>query len=174
MLPGNLRAGTKNDISNVGVSENSVPLNPMVNDPYPYEKWLFHWEYTLFSDKPMWFRDNDFSKCYIPMEISAAKERLVEREHYHSDSAGRKKNCSAELGAYHLGYMGEAVWLLRKYVQMVKNQWQNMSRIVGFKLPNGAFNPGSSRIKVTYSTTNSRSLHGKKGHSRKGHFEESG
>ena len=28
----------------VGVSENSVPLNPMVNDHYPYEKWLFHWE----------------------------------------------------------------------------------------------------------------------------------
>ena len=24
----------------------------MVNDHYPYEKWLFHWEYTLFSDKP--------------------------------------------------------------------------------------------------------------------------
>ena len=23
-----------------------VPLNPMVNDHYPYEKWLFHWEYT--------------------------------------------------------------------------------------------------------------------------------
>ena len=24
----------------------------------PYEKWLFHWEYTLFSDKPIgmpWF-----------------------------------------------------------------------------------------------------------------------
>ena len=38
----------------VGVSENSVPLNPMVNDHYPYEKWLFHWEYTLFSDKPMY------------------------------------------------------------------------------------------------------------------------
>ena len=36
----------------MGVSENSVPLNPMVNDHYPYEKWLFHWEYTLFSDKP--------------------------------------------------------------------------------------------------------------------------
>ena len=29
-----------------------VPLNPMVNDHYPYEKWLFPWEYTLFSDKP--------------------------------------------------------------------------------------------------------------------------
>ena len=25
----------------------------MVNDHYPYEKWLFHWEYTLFSDKPI-------------------------------------------------------------------------------------------------------------------------
>jgi hypothetical protein len=38
----------------MGVSENSVPLNPMVNDHYPYEKWLFHWEYTLFSDKPIY------------------------------------------------------------------------------------------------------------------------
>ena len=38
----------------MGVSENSVPLNPMVNDHDPYEKWLFHWEYTLFSDKPIW------------------------------------------------------------------------------------------------------------------------
>ena len=34
-----------------GVSEHSVPLNSMVNDHYPI-KWLFHWEYTLFSDKP--------------------------------------------------------------------------------------------------------------------------
>ena len=38
----------------VSLSENSVPLNPMVNDHYPYEKWLFHWEYTLFSDTPLW------------------------------------------------------------------------------------------------------------------------
>ena len=30
----------------MGVSENSVPLNPVVNDHYPYEKWLFHWECT--------------------------------------------------------------------------------------------------------------------------------
>ena len=22
-------------------------------DHYPYEKWLFHWEYILFSDKPI-------------------------------------------------------------------------------------------------------------------------
>ena len=38
----------------MGLSENSVPLNPMVNDHYPYEKLLFHWEYTLFSDKPIY------------------------------------------------------------------------------------------------------------------------
>ena len=23
-------------------------------DHYPYEKWLFHWEYTLFSGKPIY------------------------------------------------------------------------------------------------------------------------
>ena len=38
---------------NMGVSENSVPLNPMVNDHIIPIKWLFHWEYTLFSDKPI-------------------------------------------------------------------------------------------------------------------------
>ena len=31
-------------IKPLGVSENSVPLNPMVNDHYPVLKWLFHWE----------------------------------------------------------------------------------------------------------------------------------
>ena len=39
----------------MGVSENR--LNPIVPngfaDHYPYEKWLFHWEYSLFSDKPI-------------------------------------------------------------------------------------------------------------------------
>ena len=37
----------------VGVSENSVSLNPMVFMIIIPIKWLFHWEYTLFSDKPM-------------------------------------------------------------------------------------------------------------------------
>ena len=36
----------------VGVSENSVPLNPMVLLIIILIKWLFVWEYTLFSDKP--------------------------------------------------------------------------------------------------------------------------
>ena len=38
----------------MGVSENSVPLNPMVLLIIIPIKWLFHWEYTLFSDKPIW------------------------------------------------------------------------------------------------------------------------
>ena len=33
----------------MGVSENSVPLNPMVLLIIIPIKWLFHWEYTLFS-----------------------------------------------------------------------------------------------------------------------------
>ena len=39
----------------MGVSENVVyPIVPNgFADHYPYEKWLFHWEYTLFSDKPI-------------------------------------------------------------------------------------------------------------------------
>ena len=38
----------------MGVSENSVPLNPMVLLIIIPIKWLFHWEYTLFSDKPIY------------------------------------------------------------------------------------------------------------------------
>ena len=38
-----------------GVSENVVyPIVPNgFHDHYPYEKLLFHWECTLFSDKPI-------------------------------------------------------------------------------------------------------------------------
>ena len=41
----------------MGVSENSVPLNPMVNDHYPSLSLLngYNWEYTLFSDKPIFY-----------------------------------------------------------------------------------------------------------------------
>ena len=37
----------------MGVSENSVPLNRMVND-YPYKMAISLGIYTLFSDKPIW------------------------------------------------------------------------------------------------------------------------
>ena len=46
----------------MGVSENSVPHFPNgFADHYPYFQWLFHWEYTLFSDRPkshLWGRRN--------------------------------------------------------------------------------------------------------------------
>ena len=38
----------------VGLSENSVPLHPMVLLIIIPTKWLFHWGYTPFSDTPMW------------------------------------------------------------------------------------------------------------------------
>ena len=40
------------NIHQLGVSENSVPLKPMVLLIIIPIKWLFVWEYTLFSDKP--------------------------------------------------------------------------------------------------------------------------
>ena len=46
----------------MGVSENSVPLNPMVNDHYPMIKWLFHWEYTQH------FQTNPYS-CELIISI---------------------------------------------------------------------------------------------------------
>ena len=39
----------------MGVSENSVPLNPMVYDHYISLLNGYNWEYTLFSDKPILF-----------------------------------------------------------------------------------------------------------------------
>ena len=39
-------------LANMGVSENSVPLNPMVNESLSLLNG-YNWEYTLFSDKPI-------------------------------------------------------------------------------------------------------------------------
>ena len=41
-------------VSQLGLSENSAPLHPMVLLIIIPIKWLFHWEYNLFSDKPNW------------------------------------------------------------------------------------------------------------------------
>ena len=49
------RGGAQYIKIDVGVSEKSVPLNPMVFLIIIPIKWLFHWEYTLFSDKPRCF-----------------------------------------------------------------------------------------------------------------------
>ena len=39
-------------LSDMGLSENSVPLHPMVLLIIIPTKWLFHWGYTSFSDIP--------------------------------------------------------------------------------------------------------------------------
>ena len=47
----------------LGLSENVVypeKTNGFA-DHYPYEKWLFHWGYTQFSDIPSW-RNSDFTQ----------------------------------------------------------------------------------------------------------------
>ena len=49
----------------MGVSENSVPLNPMVLLIIIPIKWLFHWEYTLFSDKPIYILYTYYSSCLV-------------------------------------------------------------------------------------------------------------
>ena len=49
----------------VGVSENSVPLNPMVLLIIIPITWLFHWEYTQHFQTPM------FSLCYVQQGIGA-------------------------------------------------------------------------------------------------------
>ena len=38
----------------MGLSENSVPNDPMVLLIIIPTKWLFHWGYTPFSDIPKW------------------------------------------------------------------------------------------------------------------------
>ena len=47
----------------MGVSENNVPHCTqwlMIIIPI---KWLFHWEYTLFSDKPIWLFNIAMENC---------------------------------------------------------------------------------------------------------------
>ena len=45
-----LRVSQQNQSIEMGLSENSVPLHPMVLLIIIPTKWLFHWGYTPFSD----------------------------------------------------------------------------------------------------------------------------
>ena len=65
----------------MGVSENSVPLNPMVLLIIIPIKWLFHWEYTPFSDIPVFRYINmgnihQYSSHSVPMFV-AVPTKLV-------------------------------------------------------------------------------------------------
>ena len=52
-----------------------TPLYPMVNDGfadhYPYEKWLFHWGYTQFSDIPIWLEILRWRICQLDRNTSS-------------------------------------------------------------------------------------------------------
>ena len=55
--PGRAAAGIKRFFSMwVCLKMSCTPKPNGFADHYPYEKWLFHWEYSLFSDKPMFFQ----------------------------------------------------------------------------------------------------------------------
>ena len=64
------RQNLPNPMPKMGVSENVVyPNDPMVlliiipmKNGYNCIKWLFHWEHTLFSDKPKWIKMGDFNR----------------------------------------------------------------------------------------------------------------
>ena len=59
---------------NMGVSENSVPLNPMVLLIIIPIKWLFHWEYTIFSDKPKCSSHGRLSECFDDSLLGSNEE----------------------------------------------------------------------------------------------------
>ena len=61
----------------MGVSENSVPPNPMVNDHYPYEKWLFHWEYTQH------FQTNPYGTHMVPTWYPHGYSEITMGEKHH-------------------------------------------------------------------------------------------
>ena len=43
----------------------STPKPNGFADHYPYEKWLFHWEYTLFSDKPICWKTHNIDEIHF-------------------------------------------------------------------------------------------------------------
>ena len=68
-MTGAQRVGDKNgEIMWVLLKMLCTPKPNGFADHYPYEKWLFHWEYTLFSDKPMY---NMISPTIIYIQFGA-------------------------------------------------------------------------------------------------------
>ena len=93
----------------VGVSENSVPLNPMVFMIIIPIKWLFHWEYTLFSDKPMFF------SLKPPICRWFSHSQRVKRNSFWSYrlSKGRAAVCHQEPAVW--DPKSRSCWLVRSY-----------------------------------------------------------
>ena len=62
----------------MGLSENSVPLHPMVLLIIIPIKLLFHWEYTLFSDKPIYP-----SILYSDVQVRSSQSTQITRGYRH-------------------------------------------------------------------------------------------
>ena len=88
--------------SNIGVSENSIPLNPMVNDHYPLLNG-YNWECTLFSDKPI-YDGSRAAKDQLPNSFG----QIHSAEIHFSGLAGWTKhlNCCGEGGLWQLSHCG--------------------------------------------------------------------
>ena len=71
--------------SHMGLSENVVyPEKPNgFADHYPVFKWLFHWEYTLFSDKPI------FCNIFQCSSHSRASIQLMDLPSHSKSDTGR-------------------------------------------------------------------------------------
>ena len=68
----------------MGVSENSVPLNPMVLLIIIPIKWLFHWEYTQhFQTNPYWIINHG---SQVGPDRSVAVPFLFEPSHTDTDN----------------------------------------------------------------------------------------
>ena len=60
----------------MGLSENSVPLHPMVLLIIIPIKWLFHWEYTIFSDIAIW-KNKDRNRIVVVYTINVGRYTTV-------------------------------------------------------------------------------------------------
>ena len=109
------------------MSENSVPLNPMVLLIIIPIKWLFHWEYTLFSDKPIYFHEKNLQIC--PMQLNHGAMARVNEELQGSRAAALR--CPPGLGAHSTGgrwgTKKSCVFLLENLVKFGKFQ-QNLEK----------------------------------------------
>jgi hypothetical protein len=76
----------------MGVSENSVPLFTQWLIIIPI-KWLFHWEYTLFSDRPI------FQMFPITIQWIGFRENLQETMDFPMKYGG--KSCIFSLKPIH-------------------------------------------------------------------------
>ena len=87
-------------VSHMGVSENSVPLNPMVLLIIIPIKWLFHWEYTQhFQTKP-----------YKQSPSAVVSRRFRSAPYSHTPSVGDRSEKRHRAGMVKQEFVGFPEW----------------------------------------------------------------